>query len=849
MGFWDDLAKGATDAVNGIIQDFVPGAPPIPTPPVPDNLPPPPGVPDDIFSQNNGGGGTSHTHGSEPVPPAAPQQNDRFIVLDLIDCLQKPPPIITAEYVKIVERVSSWVGRAGTGVVTSEEARTAWLQHLMPERANTNSQGPNLIGDDLTANEAIRNGVNKCRNDVLDVAHDVAQLAAAGPLVTGIFVLVDPFAFAASFNNSRMGFRPIQNLTDANVKTIADGVRQALAVLNQQNRTFFNPNDVIKTTADDAAQLASAEMSLEGFGGSGNTQTDINKLTPEQEAIRAQKALDALSVLDFTKRVPKVLFTAFYRPSGDPLGIIVGWKKMADASGYVITRRDLFTGKEVTKSLTNADTLRDTKQVGSYVRSWILSFYDQFPGSQLLCYLDPDFRPDTYYYYTVQAYQLQNTDPGATFAVPTSPAPLSDAQKFRIRRAVEALSVGPLGFVPGSVPGPSFSSNSNVPPPPPGASSSGQTPSNYHAAVPVNSAGSTPATPSNYHAAVPVNSGPPPPPSNYHAATAIGGGPVTPSQGITVSISIYPFISQELFGTPDNDWLLAALNSRASISRNDDRATTRKYGYLSAQLDFIFAQADAGKFVVPKGRDFGPVNTNLKNAVATFGVNQVIRTLLQETGAVYHFDGSEPNDDALFKNIGNTDPEESSLILTVASAIDPETATLDMKVITANMPPLLAGQGTVGVPSSRVPSSVSAANAKNAEIAVPGDIDGAPEITVTSEIQNLQKLGNTGQLVDLTTVAGLGTLMRVIRIYSDAGGNRGSPAVVDTSKVQPGGGGKVAGPPPPPISTTNPVNVTGGTSNTQGAVPPPPPGYTASGPTPTNSAGAVPVPSSAGKKP
>lgn len=725
MSFWDDLAAAANVVANVIVQTFVPGAPPLPPlPPLPSNPPPQP------------------THGATPVVPSV-TVSDRGIVLDLIDSLQKPPPQITAGYVELLTRVSTWLGKKAVGSPSSQDLRNSWQESLFPEQANGTTNGNSLTGRDLTSQEQVRNAVNQARNDILDLASQVAiavttvgtksvandpALALIGIKTGSVTIIANPFTLAMSYNATRLGFSPLR-VPDDQIALIAGNMRFYLAAIINQSESAD-----IQKISEDAAQLSSATLSLEGFGGSGNTSTDLGKLTPGQEAIRRQKALETLSVLDFTKRLPKLLFTAYYAPTGIPKGVIVGWRRVPDAAGYVITRRSVFEDKVVTYSVTSGDTRSTTDRLRDYVNTWVMSFYDTVPKESVVTFLDTDVIPHSYYYYTVQAYQLESTNAGNIFSVDVSPAFFSAAQKNDIRRQLDLLT--------------------------PDVGSSG--------------------------------------------------------------VSPYPVLSQQLFGSADHDWMLAALNVRASINRNEVRSQSRQYSYLSADIEFLFKQADAAKFMVPKSRDFGPVIKNVSDNIAQFGTNQVIQNMLQETGAIYHFDGSEPNDDAIFKKVGDTDPDTSGLLTTVASAIDPETATLNLQTLASNMPALLTGDlaSGVGRNKSRTPAS-SAKHAKSAEVAIPLGIDpfsasgktttpGQPT-PVQSEIRFLTELNNLGKApADLTTVEGLGELMRVIRIFSDIGASRGSP-ITDEGKNGPGSGG-VRIPPPPP-APSNPVQ----------PIPPPPP--------------------------
>lgn len=648
---------------------------------------------------------------------------DREIVLDLVDCLQKPPPQVTADYVTIVDRIGSFLG-VSQKVMRSEDifkstgAKPMWDLSFFPEQSHfesstKNVMSPSYFGSGPEAQEKLRNYVNASRNSVYEVVNRINSFVARAKNA-GFVPPENPFSLAMTFNVGRMGFTPV-NVANDQVTRIAGNIRTYIRLLDAERSGQLD----LEKNVMHAAQLSSANMSLDGFGGTGNTAVDLAKLLPDADEIKAQKAVEALSVFDFTKRIPRVLFTAFYAPDGTPKGVIVGWKKVADASGYVVRRRNVFDGREVVYTFPNDDVKRSSNRLSEYVNAWILTFYDNIQSEFVYTILDSDIPPHGYFIYKVQAYQLQNDVPGSMFSVDTSPVFLSSIQKKQIRDQLEALD-------PDS-------------------------------------------------------------------------GPDT--------ISPYPIVSHSLLGDSRYDWLLAAVNIRQSINRSDSRTETRRYSYLAAQLDFLFTQADAGKFVVPKGRDVGQLLKNVQDSISKFGVNQVLREVLQETGALFHFEGKDPNDNLLFRSVDVGNPMTSGLISIVASAIDPETATMDLKTLSTNLPKLLSGEFVSTTVSLNNGSSQSSSKtARSGEIEFPEEFDKPSDSVAEEEIQFLQKFDaeNTEGTVDLTTVEGISLFMRTIRIFSDIGPGRGSPIASD-ARVLVADPVKLFQPPPPPISSVQPI--------------------------------------------
>jgi len=720
-----DILNKAAQALGG---SNVHGASPVPHPPPLPPPPPPPG--------SHGPVATSPSH-PIPPPPGVPYNPNDFPstsgregsdadvsnALNLIDSLQKPPPQVTQDYVTIVSHVAAFLGVPLPEDLQKSSnktgARAAWTSHTFPEQNGlffgvNNVNNNVIIGSGPDSEEKMRNIVNKGRNDIFDVINRVNSFVARAKNA-GFVPPENPFSLAMSYNVGRIGFKSI-NLRQGDATRISSNVLSYIKLLNAEKSGQLN----LDRNVNKAAQLSHSSLSLEGFGGTGNTSVDLAKLLPDADAVKEQKAFEALSVFDFTKRVPKVIFTAFYAPSGTPKGVIVGWKKIPDASGYVVKRKNLFDGREARYSLTNDDVKRDTTRLKEYVNAWILSFYDNVQHDYVFTFLDTDVPPHGYFYYTVQAYQLQNEIPGTMFATETVQKTMSAPQR--------------------------------------------------------------------------------------HSLLVSNG--LSLQQADASGISPYPAIAHILLGDGKYDWLLAAVNVRQSINRGDSRTVTREYSYLGANYSFLFSQMDAGKFVVPKS--IPDVLKSINDAISKYGIMQVLKDVLQETGALYHFEGKDPSDSNLFRNVDSGKGTDSGLISIVAAAIDPETATMNLKSLATNLPLLLSHDTTsirehLQGGSTGFGKATRKTIAKSGEIDIPQEFDNPDSSRAEDEVQYLSRLGNLGDGdVDLMTAQGVGTFMRTVRIFSDIGPNRGdplftTPTMYTADPVTP------HVPPPPKTSSVHPV--------------------------------------------
>jgi len=632
--------------------------------------------------------------------------SNKFLVLNLIDAFHKPPSAISSEYISVVFAAASVLNVTYPSIGSLSEKTGAVakgaIANFVEKGSQTSKDMQMYTSAAMDSEEKVRNAVNGCRNDIFDIANHVNSFIARAKSA-GFIPKENPFLKIASFNINRPGFSPVEITEDQSLQLIKD-IKIYLQLIEEEASGRIN------IEAQNSSQLSSATLSLSGFGGNADTSISLSNFLLNADDVKKQKAEEALSMFDFSKRLPKILFTAEWAPSGETKGTIVGWKKIFDASGYIVKRTSLFSGEVVMYAFTNDEMKADTDKLFEYVNTWILSFYDNIDPKSIVFFIDTNISVDCYYHYELQAYQLQNVLQGSLFNVDTSPARISTLQKSDIRNQLEKLD-------------PDFI-------------------------------------------------------AQVIARNAAGSAGSKSSSALSDTISPYPVLSHVLLGDSKYDWLLAALNIRQSVNRGDSKETTRNYSYLSAQLDFILSQASAGNFLLPKNNNVSEIMNRITDAIGKYGVTQVIEDILQETGALYFFDGKDPKNNVLFGSVDyigrfadklsvnyDSNKASSGLVAVVAAAIDPETATLDLRTLATNLPMLVSGE-FVSTKESLSNASVTT------ELEIP------TRDKSSSNTEFLSKLGALDNgVVDLTTADGVGTFMRALRIMSDIGSSRGSPIV------------------------------------------------------------------------
>lgn len=523
----------------------------------------------------------------------------------------------------------------------------------------------------------------------------------------------NPFVEIARLNSLRNRTNVEVPVSQQEASDLLFNIQAYVDLLEAQSAGAIN----LQTGVFNAAQLEHISLSYTGLGGTGNTAADLMRLLPNADELKTKKAHDALAVLNFGNRLPHVVFVAEYNPNqrdGD-MGVLIGWKKMADAAGYIIKRHSVIGNEDAEFEVTNDDVVKNQRYM-EYARAYILTFYDKIKADGVCLFLDPNPPADDYCIYKVQAYQLKKES--ATSIIPSSfiSMNLTTTQKLALNNRIRELD--------------------------------------------------------------PVD------------IDAVGEETISP----------WPVIAEQMLGDASLDWILAAANIRNAIDAKEEKTVSRKYSYLNSHMKFLMDRADQGKLVRPTSID--DVRIAVANAIQTYGISQTIEALLQETGILYYFDGRDSREDTVFDRAGTEDIKTSGVVGAVASAIDPESATIDLRNLATNMASILSDGKLEDYTTTLDMAAKKAEGAKPEEINIDPDIHS--DTSAESGIQFVATLGEMADTsVDLTTFDGISKMMRVIRVMSDFGPKQDAPTRKQRQR-----------PPPParpaaPDETTVPSPTTG----------------------------------------
>jgi hypothetical protein len=686
-----------------------------------------------------------------PIIPPNLTPNQK-VVWDIAEVLGVPPVTIGQDYLDTCNKVAALLGvpsaAAQNTMKVAQLTQNVSIQPLLsisralPIAAGMSFPYVNVAAPvfslshptDVNNSVGIRNGALQARNNVFDFVNRVSSFIAQATN-QGLAPPDNPFVFisnlqaaretrARTLGNSGLGLDV--STTDADTLVFNIGAYVDLLTAQSQGKL-----DLTKTT-NVAAQINSFTLSMDGYGSGGHTATDLMRFLPSADEIRAQKDLELLAAFDFKKRQPKVVFTADYQPGEWLEGMVIGWKKIPDASGYILKRRGVFDQTEKSIQVSNKDLQTSMDHLRDYLNAHILTFYDTIDHNQVWAYLDNSTAPDQLYLYTVQAYQIQNDAKDQLFQVPLNPSNLSSPARAKVLSTLTQLAHQYYG---------------------PGASAD--------------------------------------------------------------DINPWPIISLQLFGNSQFDWILAAVNGRASTNRHDSNADTRRFSYLGARLSHLLDFMDRGLFVAPKN-----INDAVKavtESVNNFGVSQTIAEILHETGILYYFEGTEHPKPSGLNRAGTLNVGVSPLLSGIISAIDPETATLDLKTLGSNLPSLLHNGGLLTDRASITGLKLGHSGGNPNVHATPQEIN-VPDPSVTNDevtqgdVQFLNQLPATADsVIDLTTYSGLSDLTRTIRLFADEGPNRGGGDTVAQGVSQPAPPrAEVYIPPPPPHSVFVPPSKVSG---------------------------------------
>lgn len=397
-----------------------------------------------------------------------------------------------------------------------------------------------------------------------------------------------------------------------------------------------------------AAQMSSYEVSVDGISPqSGDPLADILGYQPDGDFIKRKRAIDALARLDFSKRKPYLLFTMEGKD-----GIVVCWGRMRDASGYAITRRDVFNALDLpTIAKSNAELAESTKNLLNDNKFFqAVSFYDWTTLQDVFAFVDDSTSSNTLYSYKISG--IQRKAPASTFIfdVPSNALVFSPSLSETAARIIQEESA------------------------------------------------------------------------------RFGKNPTT--------ISPYPAIAQAVYGDPGLGWIIAGCNVLASIRRGDSIDSIRSNSYIGSTAERIFSEGRAGRLFIPS--DISAVQKAVEDAVSSYGISQTMLSIIDGIGVTQFISGKDdPN---------GIQPTQLSVegstagLARILSAIDPETATLDPRLV--------------------VTAARSARFARAPSLTIMEVTEFGSSAPALDEV-----LG--GQVIDLTTYSGIGRMMQLLRTVYD----------------------------------------------------------------------------------
>lgn len=310
---------------------------------------------------------------------------------------------------------------------------------------NFSTATPDVIGNFLSCCISVASNIGIAWDAVkdassLDIAYSIraailnaftrASQVAVEASSRGFLLPDDPVPRFMQINASRMIFDPIaiSEREDQELLTASTNLIR-VAIARDAGKISFQEHKP-------AAQLALFEISLDGISRqTGDPLIDILGYQPDADFIKRKQALDALSHLDFSKRKPYMLFTADVITGGRrQSGTMVCLIKMRDASGYLISKRDVFTGIDFQPSSVTNDEMKEMTNVllANPEFNQVLSFYDWVGPDDVAAFVDTSSQVGTLYSYSISGFQNRAPVNSSFFDTPMNALYLSPAQASQV---------------------------------------------------------------------------------------------------------------------------------------------------------------------------------------------------------------------------------------------------------------------------------------------------------------------------------------------------------------------------------------------------------------------------------
>lgn len=281
-------------------------------------------------------------------------------------------------------------------------------------------------------------GANVARTAILQRA-DLIQQVKLEAASNGFILPDDPFPAFSQLNFLRSIFEPL-SITDEQAAVLYE----TSISLSKVAKAREDGTVSFVRGSDPTHHITHFELSVDGFsGGSADALSAILGYQPDADELKRQRAQEALSRLDFSLRRPRPLFVADRIVDNRRTGAVLCWRKMRDAAGYTVARRDVFVDETKATHLPARDSQERTDELlADPTVLQLLTFYGDLHPSDVVLFHDDSTVPDRVYSYVVSAYQNKAPISRNLFDVPVSQLYLSQAQVQQVRESILADADG-----------------------------------------------------------------------------------------------------------------------------------------------------------------------------------------------------------------------------------------------------------------------------------------------------------------------------------------------------------------------------------------------------------------------
>ncbi len=250
----------------------------------------------------------------------------------------------------------------------------------------------------------------------------------------GLFVSSDPVPELRRMNAGRRVGREIPDAPDGYRELTETLTTLSSLVGREQSGT-------LTLDRDPRIQVGSVEISFDGIDGLPSDVFDADSL-------KRQQALDQLARLDFTKRRVRVLFVSEYEHDGR-VDLVVGWRKIRDATGYFMSFRDVFDDSVVTSDVGSRDLDLPESDVLEFYRKTLAPLIGpRVRERDVALFRVGDVGRNRLYSFRVSAYQRVSSSRNDLFRAVVSRLTMSSSQLDELEALVSGFTADTQSVTP-----------------------------------------------------------------------------------------------------------------------------------------------------------------------------------------------------------------------------------------------------------------------------------------------------------------------------------------------------------------------------------------------------------------